>query len=84
MQFNSENLYLNTMMKSQKQSSLLLLNIVNIQSMMLNLPPHFSSTSLSPSRRVCLVPVVLLVQGVLVDPLEMLAVLVSLAKLVSG
>lgn len=48
------------------------------------LPSQFSWTSLSPSRRVCPVPVVPPVPVDLVDPLEMLAVLVSLAQLVSG
>lgn len=50
----------------------------------MKLPPHFSSTSFFPSRRVCPVPVDPLVQLDLVDPLEMLVVLVSLALLVSG
>lgn len=39
---------------------------------------------MSPARRVCPVPVVPPALVDLVDPLEMLAVLVSLAQLVSG
>lgn len=46
-------------------------------------PPSHFSWIFSP-HRVCLVPVVPLVHLDLVDPQEILAVLVSLAQLVSG
>ncbi len=81
MQFNHTNLRLITLMRRQQQSSPLLPNVVSHE---LKLPPDSFSTSLSPSRRVCPVPVVPLVQVDPVDPLEMLDALVRLAQPVSG